>query len=191
MRRLFIFMLTSLNGFFEDERQSIEWHNIDQEFNQFATDQLSKVDVLLFGRRTYEIMAAYWPTQEAAHDDPVIAERMNSLPKLVFSKSLKTAAWQNTRIIHHNEIGEVINLKQSDGQNDRGDIAVFGSSDLGVTLLQAGLLDEIRVLINPIVLGAGKSLFTGLEKQIQLNLTSSRKFDNGNMLLTYEPMTQY
>lgn len=183
MRKLFLFMLTSLDGYFEDERQSLDWHNVDLEFERFAIEQLSTVDTLLFGRRTFEMMAAFWPTQEAILSDPITAERMNSLPKLVFSKSLKSAAWQHTRIIHYNEIGEVITLKQSEGK----DIAVFGSSDLGVTLLQAGLLDEIRVLVNPLLLGSGKSLFAGLEQRVKLTLLSTRTFGNGNVLLTYRP----
>ena len=176
-------MLTSLDGYFEDERQSLDWHNVDGEFEQFSIKQLATVDVILFGRKTYEMMASFWPTQEAILADPVTAKHMNSLPKLVFSKSLKTAKWQNTRIIHHNEIGEVITLKQIEG----GDIAVFGSSDLGVTLLQAGLLDEIRVLVNPLLLGSGKPLFAGLEKRVKLTLINTRAFSNGNVLLTYKP----
>lgn len=183
MRKLFLFMLTSLEGYFEDERQSLDWHNVDLEFERFAIEQLNTVDTILFGRKTYEMMAAFWPTDDAIQSDPITAERMNSLPKLVFSKSLKSAGWHNTRLIHNNEIGEVITLKQSDGK----DIAVFGSSDLGVTLLQAGLLDEIRVLVNPLLLGAGKSLFTGLEGRIKLTLLSTRTFGNGNVLLTYQP----
>ncbi|MHB8089076.1 MAG: dihydrofolate reductase family protein [Anaerolineaceae bacterium] len=183
MRKLFLFMLTSLDGYFEDERQSLDWHNVDLEFERFSIEQLSTVDTILFGRKTYEMMAAFWPTDYAIQTDPITAERMNSLPKLVFSKSLKTVSWQNTRIIHHNEVGEVITLKQSEG----GDIAVFGSSDLGVTLLQAGLLDEIRVLVNPLVLGSGKSLFAGLDHQIKLRWLSTRTFKNGNVLLTYQP----
>jgi dihydrofolate reductase len=176
-------MLTSLDGYFEDERQSLDWHNVDPEFDRFSIEQLSSVDTILFGRKTYEMMAAFWPTEQAIQEDPVVAEHMNSLPKLVFSKSLKSAAWQNTHIIRNNEIGEVITLKQSEG----GDIAVFGSSDLGVTLLQAGLLDEIRVLVNPLLLGVGKSLFTGLKQRVKLTLQSRRTFSNGNVLLTYQP----
>jgi dihydrofolate reductase len=183
MRKLFLFMLTSLDGYFEDDRQSLDWHNVDNEVGQFITQQLATVDTILFGRKTYEMMAAYWPTEASIQDDPVVAERMNNIPKLMFSKSLKTVAWQNTRIIHNNEIGEVLNLKHSEGNA----IAVFGSSDLGVMLLQAGLLDEIRVLVNPLLLGAGKSLFAGLEQRVNLTLLGSRIFDNGNVLLTYNP----
>jgi dihydrofolate reductase len=182
MRKLFLFMLTSLDGYFEDERQSLDWHNVDREFERFAIEQLSTVDMILFGRKTYEMMAAFWPSEEATLSDPIVAGHMNALPKMVFSKSLKSADWQNTRIIHNNEIGEVITLKQSEG----GDIAVFGSSDLGVTLLQAGLLDEIRVLVNPLLLGVGKTLFAGLEQRVKLTLLSTRTFENGNVLLTYK-----
>ena len=183
MRKLFLFMLTSLDGYFEDERQSLDWHNVDLEFDNFSIEQLSTVDTLLFGRKTYEMMAAFWPTDKAILSNPIVAGHMNALPKLVFSKSLKSTDWQNTRIIHNNEIGEVITLKQSDG----GDIAVFGSSDLGLNLLQAGLLDEIRVLVNPLLLGSGKSFFAGLEQHVKLTHLNTRTFGNGNVLLTYQP----
>ncbi len=85
MRKVVLFMMVSLDGFFERPNGELDWHNVDEEFNEFANEQLNSVDVLLFGRRTYELMANYWPTASAMRDDPIIAEEMNAMPKIVFS----------------------------------------------------------------------------------------------------------
>ena len=84
MRKIFLFMMVSLDGFFEGPDHELDWHNVDAEFNEFAAEQLNEVDTLLFGWKTYELMAGYWPTELAKQDSPVIAEKMNSLPKLFF-----------------------------------------------------------------------------------------------------------
>src|SRR5688572_13512557 len=102
MRKVFLFMMVTVDGFFEGPDQDIDWHNVDEEFNEFAINQLDEVGVLLFGRVTYQLMASYWPTQSAKQNDPVIAERMNSVPKIVFSKTLETVDWDNTRLIKEN-----------------------------------------------------------------------------------------
>src|SRR5215813_2951666 len=107
MRNLFLFMMVSLDGFFEGPDHSIDWHNVDEEFNEFAARQLDEVDTLVFGRVTYEGMASYWPTVSAIEDDPVIAGKMNSLPKIVFSRTLEMANWENSRLVKENIEGEV------------------------------------------------------------------------------------
>jgi dihydrofolate reductase len=102
MRKVIFFMLTSLDGYFEGPNQDITWHNVDDEFNDLAVEQLNSVDMLLFGRVTYEMMASFWPTPYAIETDPIVAEKMNSLPKIVFSNTLSGAEWQNTRLIKTN-----------------------------------------------------------------------------------------
>jgi dihydrofolate reductase len=97
MRKLFSFNMVSLDGFFEGPNQDITWHNVDEEFNQFAIEQISSVDTYLFGRVTYQLMASYWPTQEAITNDPIIADLMNRLPKVVASRTLDKVDWQNMR----------------------------------------------------------------------------------------------
>ncbi len=176
-------MLTSLDGFFEGPNRDISWHNVDAEFNEFAIEQLHSVDTLLFGRVTYEMMASYWPTPDTKTNDPVVASLMNSTPKIVFSKTLKKAIWENTKLIKNNFAEEMSKLKQQPGK----DMIILGSSDLAVTFIEHGLLDEIRVIVNPLVLGDGKSLFVGIKKKLDLNLIKTRVFKNGNVLLYYEP----
>ena len=183
MRKLIFFMLVSLDGFYEGPGHTIDWHNVDEEFNEFANAQLDSVDMLLFGRVTYELMAAYWPTPAAARDDPVTAAAMNRLPKIVFSRTLSQAAWQNTRLVRDNAAGEVTKLKAQPGK----DLIIFGSSDLSVTLIEHGLIDEFRIMLNPVALGNGKTLFKGLQSRLNLELINTRVFKSGNVLLYYQP----
>ena len=184
MRKVFLFMLVSLDGFFEGLKQDISWHNVDAEFNEFAIQQTSEVNTLLFGRKTYELMASYWPTESAKNDDPVVVGRMNSLPKIVFSKTLKKVEWDNTRLVKNNVVEEIAKLKQQPEK----DIAIFGSSDLAVTLTKHGLIDEYRIMVNPVVLGDGKRLFEGLQNKLDLKLIKTKTFGNGNVLLYYQPV---
>src|SRR4026209_392837 len=102
MRKLFSFNMVTVDGFFEGPNQDIDWHNTDEEFNEFAIEQTSSVGMLLFGRVTYQLMASYWPTPAAIADDQEIAKLMNSLPKIVFSRTLESADWENTRLIKEN-----------------------------------------------------------------------------------------
>jgi dihydrofolate reductase len=183
MRKLIFFMMTSLDGFYEGAGHSIDWHNVDEEFNEFAIAQLDSVDMLLFGRVTYEMMAAYWPTEMAVKDDPVVAAAMNSKAKLVFSRTLSSVTWQNTRLVKDNIAKEVARVKAQPGK----DLIILGSSDLSVTLIEAGLIDEFRVMLNPVALGDGKSLFKGLQNLLKLELIKTRTFKSGNVLLYYRP----
>ena len=184
MRKVIFFMLTTLDGFFEGPDRDISWHNVDAEFNEFAIEQLSAVDTLLFGRVTYELMAGYWPTPAAKADDPVVAEKMNTLPKIVFSKTLGKADWQNTRLIKDNFQEEMSKLKGQPGK----DLIIFGSSDLAVTFVRHGLIDEYRIMLNPVVLGSGKPLFKGIQDKLDLQLLKTKTFKSGNVLLYYRPV---
>jgi dihydrofolate reductase len=179
-------MLTSLDGFFEGPDRDINWHNVDGEFNEFAIQQTGEFGLLLFGRVTYELMASYWPTEDAKRNDPIVAELMNSLPKIVFSKTLKDAEWENTKLVKDNFVEVVSKLKKESGK----DIAIFGSSDLAVTFIAHGLIDEFRVMVNPVVLGEGKSLFKGIKKKLDLKLIKTKVFKSGNILLYYEPASK-
>jgi dihydrofolate reductase len=181
MRELFSFLLTTVDGYFEAPRQEFDWPNVDDEFNDFAVKQLDEVDTLLFGRVTYEMMAGYWPTPAARQDDPAITARMNGISKIVVSRTLQGAEWANTKLVSTTE--ELRGLKDQPGKS----IAIFGSSDLTVSLLQMGLVDQLRIMVNPVVLGAGKSAFSTAAERIDLRLVRSRPFDSGNVLLYYEP----
>jgi len=182
MRKVIFFNLTSLDGYFEGPDRDINWHNVDDEFNEFAIQQTGKFGAFLFGRVTYELMASYWPTEAAKRDDPMIARLMNSLPKIVFSKTLEKVEWENTKLVKDNFVEEVLKLKQQPGK----DIAIFGSSDLAVTFIEHNLIDEFRIMVNPVVLGEGKILFSGIKSKLNLKLVKTRTFQSGNVLLYYE-----
>ncbi len=184
MRRVLFFMMITVDGYYAGPDGGIDWHNVDGEFNDFAIAQLNEVDTLLFGRETYELMASYWPTRDAVQDDPVVAGKMNSLPKIVFSTTLGDVTWQNTRLIRDNVAAEVKRLKQQEGQ----DLLILGSSKLASTFIDQGLLDEARLMVNPVALGRGKSLFAGINDRLRLRLTKTRTFGSGNVLLYYEPI---
>ncbi len=183
MRKLLFFMLTSLDGYFEGPDHDITWHRVDDEFNDFAIQQLNSVDMLLFGRVTYELMASYWPTSEALANDPIVAGLMNSHSKIVFSTTLPGVSWQKTRLVKANAAQEISRLKQEPGK----DLIIFGSSDLAVTLIPHGLIDEFRIMVNPLVLGHGKILFQGLQQPYNLKLLKTQMFKNGNVLLYFQP----
>ncbi len=176
-------MLTSLDGYFEGPNREIDWHNVDEEFNEFAIDQLNSVDTILFGRVTYELMRRYWPTKQAIENDPIVAGKMNCLEKIVFSRTLDKVEWQNSRLVKENAAAEIARLKEQIGK----DMIIFGSSDLATTLIPEGLIDEYRIMVNPIVLGKGKSLFKGLKDRLKLKLMKTQTFRSGNVLLYYQP----
>ncbi|MCX6121124.1 MAG: dihydrofolate reductase family protein [Ignavibacteriales bacterium] len=184
MRKVFLFNMISLDGFFEGPNQEIDWHNVDGEFNAFAEQQLKEADILLFGRVTYELMASYWPTESARTNDPIIANKMNAISKIVFSKTLETVTWNNTRLLKENITEEVTKLKHQPGK----DIAVFGSSNLAVTFMQHGFIDEYRIMVNPVILGKGNTLFNGINDRFNLSLLKTKTFRSGNVLLYYQPV---
>lgn len=183
MRKVFLFMMVSLDGFFEGPNHELDWHNVGEEFNEFAIRQLDEIGALLFGRVTYQGMASYWPTPFARENDPVVADKMNNLPKIVFSRTLDKAEWNNSRLVKDNIAEEISRLVKEPGK----DLAIFGSSNLAVSLLEMGLIDELRIMVNPIVLGGGTALFDGLKERHKLKLVRTRPFNSGNVLLVYQP----
>jgi dihydrofolate reductase len=183
MRRILAFLVVTVDGYYEGPNGEFDWPVVDEEFNEFGLRQLEEVDTLLFGRVTYEGMASYWPTPAAEQDDPRVAAKMNTLPKLVVSRTLDRADWANTRILRDDVAAELTRLKQQPGK----DIAIFGSSDLVVSLLGMGLVDELRIMVHPVVLGAGRSLFRTAPERFSLQLVEARPFRSGSVLLTYRP----
>lgn len=184
MRKIFAFEVATLDGYYAGPNQEFDWPNVDEEFNEFSVAQLNEVDMLLFGRHTYEAMASYWPTPAAQQGDPVVSGIMNSIQKAVVTRTLDRADWNNTLLIKGDDaIREIARIKERSGK----DIAVFGSFDLTVHLMEAGLVDELRIMINPIILGAGLSLFRTATERIPVKLRKVRRFDSGNVLLHYQP----
>lgn len=183
MRKVIFQNMVTLDGFFEGPNHEIDWHVVDDEFNQYAIEFSKTLDFLLFGRKTYELMANYWPSENALRDDPIVAEFMNRLPKVVFSRTLKNAKWNNTILVKENAAQELIQLKQQPGKN----IAIFGSANLGLTFIENQLIDEFRIFINPVALGTGRTLFSGIKDKLKFELINLRTFKSGLVLLTYSP----
>jgi dihydrofolate reductase len=183
MRTLASFIVTSLDGFYQGPNGEFDWLIPDEEFNDFAVRQLDEADTLGFGRTTYEHMAAYWPTEHARVNDLAITSRMNTKPKVVFSSALEHAGWSNTTIIAGEAVERIETVKIAPG----GELLVLGSAHLTAHFVAAGVLDELRIMVCPIVLGSGRSLFEDLKNRISLSLLRFRQFDSGNVLLTYRP----
>jgi dihydrofolate reductase len=181
MKKVIFQMSVSIDGYIEGPGHEIDWHIVDVEFNAYAVETLRATDVLIMGRRTYELMAGYWPA--APDDDAVVKEQMNGTPKLVFSRTLKRVDWQNSRLATGSIADEVARLKRVPGDG----LLWVGGSDLAASFLEQGLLDEIRVIVTPILLGAGKTVFDAIKKRYPLKLLSTKSFSSGNVVLTYEP----
>jgi len=186
MRRLTVFNQVSVDGYFVDRRGDMSWakEDRDAEFDAFTSENASLDAVLLFGRVTYDLMASFWPTPMAAQNMPTVAERMNSLPKLVFSRGLKSASWNNTTIVNRDPAAEVRRLKSEPGP----DLVIMGSGNVVSQLAcDITLIDEYQLVVIPIALGGGRTLFDGLAESVKFQLMGSRTFGNGNVLLRYEP----
>ena len=184
MPKLIAFEQVSLDGFFVDGKGDMSWaHRQDAEWNAFTSSNASGDGALLFGRVTYEMMASFWPTPAAMERLPAVAKGMNQMPKLVCSRTLQKASWNNTTLLKRDLAAEVRKRKQEPGP----DMAILGSGSIVSQLAQAGLIDEFQIVVNPIVLGQGRTLFEGVKEKIALKLVKSQAFGNGNVVLYYVP----
>jgi dihydrofolate reductase len=177
MRRVIVSNVASLDGFFETPNRILDWVVVDEEFFDYARELLRGTDTLLFGRATYQHMAAHWPAAPADE----IADHMNNLPKVVFSKTLQKVDWNNSRLAREDLREEVLELKKQPGK----DIVIFGSSTLASPLLQMGFVDEYRIILQPVLLGSGSLLFKDITERIRMKLLSAKAFGSGVVLLRY------
>ncbi len=181
MARLIQWNMVSLDGYFEGAMSwEIDWFQplFNDELQKFSIEQLRRADALLFGRVTYEGMAAYWQTASGE-----VAEHMNRLPKVVFSSTLENVPWRNSRLVT-GHIGIEVEKLRKEGS---GDLYVFGSGKLCAALLEADLFDEIRLCVMPIVLGHGATLFGRGMDRMRMKLLEARSLSNGCVILRYEP----
>ena len=185
MRKLLVFNSITADGYFTDKNGDMSWAHrpSDPEWDEFVAGNAQSGGELLFGRVTYEMMASFWPTPVAAKQFPEVAEGMNNSPKVVFSRTMDQATWQNTRLIKGNLTEEVRKLKEESGDH----LVIMGSGSIISQLALENLIDEYQMVVNPIVLGAGRTMFDGINEKLKLKLTNTRAFGNGNVLLTYEP----
>jgi dihydrofolate reductase len=180
-----MFNSMSLDGYYTGPNGDLSWaHSQDPEWNAFVEGNASGGGELWFGRVTYEMMASYWPTPKAAQNSPIVAAGMNASRKVVFSKTMKQATWSNTTLVSGDLVEEARKMKEQSGPG----IAILGSGDIVRQLTDERLIDEYQIVVSPIVLGAGKSLFAGIKTRLNLKLVSTRAFGNGNVVLCYEPM---
>jgi dihydrofolate reductase len=179
MRKVIVWNMMTLDGYFEGPKPwEIDWHDYvwGEELKRFSLDQMQEVGTLLFGRKTYEGMVGYWPTAKGE-----TAELMNIIPKVVFSNTLETAEWNNTRLVKGSAEEEVARLKQEPGK----DLFILGSADLTGSLTKQGLVDEYRIGLTPVVLGGGTPMFKPSEERMRLTLLEARPMQSGAVLLRY------
>lgn len=185
MRKIVVFNMISVDGFFAGIDGNLDWHNVDDEFNQFAAKQTKEFGALMFGRTTYSLFENFWPkvinSPKFSKEDHEIAETIDNINKIVFSKTLKNVTWKNSKLYEDIEPSEIKKLKK---ETDK-DIAIFGSGTIVQALTNLNLIDEYRLMVNPVVLGIGKPLF---KEKLNLKLVNARIFKSGNVLLFYQPV---
>ena len=179
MRKIIAGLFISLDGVVEAPET---WHfpYFNDEMGEAVASQAAQSDKMLLGRRTYEDFAGYWPNQPS--EEP-FADVMNNTPKLVASTTLDTVEWQNSTLIKGDVAQALTRIKQEPGR----DISITGSPTLVRSLLKDGVLDELRLLVHPIVVGHGKRLFSDTDAPIPLQLVDAKTFSTGVMALTYAP----
>jgi dihydrofolate reductase len=187
MPRLTVFNSISADGYFTGANGDLSWaHGTDpndKEWNDFVSGNAGGGGALVLGRVTYDMMVAYWPTPDAAKAMPKVAEGMNKMQKIVFSKSLDGSSWQNTRVVKSDPVSEIRRLKEGSGP----DMVILGSGSIVCRLTEEHLIDAYQFVIVPVVLGEGRTMFEGVRDRVKLERTSERAFKNGNVLLSYEP----
>lgn len=183
MRKVIYGMMVSLDGYIETPNREIDWILIDEELHSYVNDQESAFDAYLYGRRMYELMAAFWPTADEDPSAPGFvveyARIWKQMPKVVFSKTLERVEW-NARLVRDDIAGEITKLKAQPGK----DLQVAGA-DLASTVMRLGLIDEYQLYVQPVILGGGKPMFPALEDRIHLRLIETRTFGSGVVLLRY------
>ncbi|HEV8594111.1 MAG TPA: dihydrofolate reductase family protein, partial [Thermoplasmata archaeon] len=176
MRKLIMWNLVTLDGYFEGPKSwTIDWHESvwGEELERLSIEQARTIGMLVFGRVTYEGMAAYWPSQTGE-----IADFMNRIPKVVFSRTLEKAEWNNTRLVGDRAEEEIARLKREPGK----DLFLFGSANLASTLTAYGLIDEYRLCVAPLVLGGGNPLFKASTDRMKLRLVEARPLTSGGVI---------
>lgn len=186
-RRLFVSMLVSLDGFIEGPGRELDWfRDGDPAFEQYCNEMIDSVGLALYGRRSYEQMEQYWPNAESqprSDADLAFAKKMNALPKVVLSTTLREAKWNNTRIVRERVGESIAELKREPGKP----IVAWAGAGLVSTLTKLDLVDEYRLIVHPVLLGRGTPLFQGIEAQKNLRLVRTMQLGSQLAVLCYEP----
>ena len=186
MRKLVLFMHTSLDGFVAGPNGEMDWITVDEEMFDYAGERTNQADTALYGRLTYEMMESYWPTAAdqpgATKHDIEHSRWYNKVTKVILSRTMKGTNLPNTKIISENIANEIIQLKQAPGQ----DILIFGSPSASHSLMAESLIDDYWLFVNPILLGEGMPLFKGIKNRTRLKLVETIPFSSGVVCLHYE-----
>ena len=197
MRRIVMFNQVAVDGYFADTDGKLDWVVSDEEVHRNAVAGMPDVDTILFGRRTYEMFASFWP--HALDDSPdapdphgggrrspsmrAMATWLNETPKVVFSTTLKAAAWKNSRVVPQIDPREIDKMKRQPG----ADLIIFGSGSVVTELTRHGLVDEYQFVVSPILLGRGRSMWNDLTKSMKLQLLEAKSYQSGVVMLRYAP----
>lgn len=181
MRKIIAIEWLSLDGFIAGTNGEIDWFVWNEEIEEYSKEVMSSSDTMLFGRLTYELMAAYWPTPASDSENKIITDFMNNSPKVVFSKTISKVEWNNTSLFSEIDSRNIIEMKQNSGK----DILIYGSGSIVSQLSKMKLMDEYRIFLNPVVLGNRKPLFQNVVERCTLNLVNTKSFKGGNVLLQY------
>jgi dihydrofolate reductase len=181
MRTLFLQINVTLDGYVEDANRDIDWHFSDNEFDEFILGTLQNIDGMVFGRVAFERLAPYWPTAGATAQTEAqreVARLMNELPKYVLSRTTHHTEWNNSHFVG---VDDVVKLKSQPGK----DLALFAGANVATELTKLGVVDEFRLIVNPLLQGGGTPLFTGTYARQELTLNDVRRFASGALVLTY------
>lgn len=198
MRRILMYNRVSADGYFTSPEGKLDWVVPDPELDRSAAESIAEdgVDALLFGRRTYEMFAAFWPhalDDSKTSPDPhnpgrrgpemkAMAVMLNETPKIVFSRTLKDVTWKNSRLVHDLDPREIETMKKQPGK----DIMIFGSGSVVSELTKHGLIDEYQFVVTPVFLGTGRSLISDVPNRSKLKLVGCKQYSAGNVMLRYE-----
>ncbi len=186
MRKLMVTMWASLDGFVSGPENAMDWVRVDQTMGSYEYDVVSAADTLLLGRLTYESFAGSWPyvpdNPAASKEEVEYANKLNAMRKIVFSKTLASADWNNSTLAREIVADEIAQLKQQPGK----DIIIYGSASIVQQLTNLGLIDEYQISVHPVILGSGKPLFKDIKERVNLKLVQSRALPTGVVQLTYQ-----
>jgi dihydrofolate reductase len=197
MRRIVMFARVTPDGYLGAAGGNLDWMKADDELDKAVMGSQRVVDTFIFGRKTYEMMAGYWPqaiddsktaadphdTRRRTAETRAMGVALNENPKLVFSTTLKEATWKNTQLLRKFDPAEIEALKRKPG----ADMLVLGSGSIVSQLTQHGLLDEYQIVVSPILLGSGIPLLSNVTRRVPLELLEAKAFKSGNVLLRYAP----
>lgn len=183
MSKISAFVFVTLNGYFKGTEEDISWHNHGEEETLYSEEMLSLGNILVFGRKTYEMMADFWTSDMAKEMSPKVAESMNHAEKIVFSsQSVPDEIWQNTRFLDGNIIEEMKKLKESGGRN----MTILGSGSIFTQFSNHNLIDEYQIMIDPVAIRHGTPLFEGIKNDLNFELIRMKTFSSGTVLLEYK-----